>query len=258
MRGVADAEQLGGWIVVRIMKLYLLQLALLQPLAVPVPGYLVQTDDGANILVDTGFPHSFIEHPPGPMGPLNLQVEMHPQDYIVNRLASVGVQPDDVDLLICTHFDADHAGNHDLFTRAELIVQREHYQKARAGHPRSAVVREYWDVPALRYRLVDGDTVLAPGVELLETSGHVPGHQSVLLRLPDTGPVLLAIDAVPAASMLDAETRVVLPNDEDEADTRASTRKLAEVAQREGVTLIIHGHDAEQWPTLKHAPQFYT
>lgn len=34
------------------MKLYLMQLALLQPLGVPVPGYVIQMDDGRNILVD--------------------------------------------------------------------------------------------------------------------------------------------------------------------------------------------------------------
>jgi N-acyl homoserine lactone hydrolase len=92
----------------------------------------------------------------------------------------------------------------------------------------------------------------------LETSGHVPGHQSLLVRLPETGPVLLTIDAIPAASMLDPETRVVFPgNDEDEASTRASTRKLVEIARRQRVALIIHGHDHQQWPTLKRAPEWY-
>jgi hypothetical protein len=38
------------------------------------------------------------------------------------------------------------------------------------------------------------------------TGGHVPGHQSVLVRLPETGPVLLAIDAVPAAAYFDPGT----------------------------------------------------
>jgi N-acyl homoserine lactone hydrolase len=146
-----------------------------------------------------------------------------------------------------------------LFSRAELLVQRSHYEAARAGHPRSQVVREHWDAPWLRYRLVDGDTVLLPGIELLETSGHVLGHQSLLARLPKTGPVLLTIDAVPTASQLDPETRVVFPvNDEDEAKTRASTRKLVEIARREEVALIIHGHDHVRWPTLKHAPQCYS
>jgi N-acyl homoserine lactone hydrolase len=93
----------------------------------------------------------------------------------------------------------------------------------------------------------------------LETSGHVPGHQSLLVRLSEMGPILLAIDAVPTALQLDPDTRVVFPvNDEDEASTRASTRKLAEIARREGVALIIYGHDHKQWPTLKHAPQYYS
>lgn len=240
------------------MKLYLLHLALLQPLGVPVPGYLIQTDDGVNILVDTGFPHSYIEEPPGPQGPLSLEVAMRPEDHVVQRLASVGVQPEEIHYLICTHFDADHAGNHDLFPQAELVVQRRHYEVARAWHARSAIVREHWDVPGLRYRLVDGDTTLLPGVELLETDGHVPGHQSVLVRLPESGPVLLAIDAIPHFSMVDPDTRVVFPTDEDEAATRASTRKLVQVAQREGVTLLIHGHDYDQWPLLRHAPEFYS
>jgi N-acyl homoserine lactone hydrolase len=74
----------------------------------------------------------------------------------------------------------------------------------------------------------------------------MPGHQSVLLHLPQTGPVLLAIDAVPAVSMLDPETRLVFPgNDEDEAKTRASTRKLVEAARREGVALIISFEEHE-------------
>jgi N-acyl homoserine lactone hydrolase len=241
------------------MRLYLLQLALLQPLGIPVPGYLIQTDDGTNVLVDTGFPHSCIERPPGPQPPLNLLVEMRPEDYILSRLSSIGLGAEDIHFLVCSHFDPDHAGNHEVFSNAELLVQRSHYEVARTGRARYEVVREHWDSPSLRYRLLDGDTTLLPGIELVETSGHVPGHQSVLLRLPQTGPVLLAIDAVPAASQLDPEARVVFPvNDEDEAKTRASTRKLVEIARREKVALIIHGHDHEQWPTLKHAPQYYS
>ena len=240
------------------MKLYLLPLGTLQPLGVPVPGYLIQADDGANVLVDTGYPLAYVEHPPGPQGPLGLRVEMRPEDHVLSRLASVGLRPEDIDYLICTHFDEDHAGNHDLFPGAELVVQRRHYETARAGHARSAPVRAHWDAPGLRYRLVDGDTTLLPGVELLDTTGHVPGHQSVLVRLPETGPVLLTIDAVPHSSMTDAETRVVFPTDEDEAETRASTAKIAEVVRREGVRLTVYGHDAQQWPTLRHAPEFYS
>jgi N-acyl homoserine lactone hydrolase len=98
---------------------------------------------------------------------------------------------------------------------------------------------------------------LLPGIELIETTGHKPGHQSVLVRLPETGPVLLAIDAIPRMDQRDADTRIIGPADMDEANTRASTRKLMDLAAREGVTLIIHGHDPEQWKTLKLAPDYY-
>jgi N-acyl homoserine lactone hydrolase len=70
--------------------------------------------------------------------------------------------------------------------------------------------------------------------------------------------VLLAIDAVPHSSMLDPENRFILPVDMDEASTRASTRKLVEIAKRENVKFIVYGHDSEQWKTLRHAPEFYS
>lgn len=57
--------------------------------------------------------------------------------------------------------------------------------------------------------------------------------------------------------MTQAETRLVLSNDEDGFQMRKSTRKLAEAVAHEGVALTIYGHDHEQWPTLKHAPEFY-
>ena len=239
------------------MRLYLFQLGSLQPPGIPVPGYLIQTGDGRNVLVDTGFPHAFIANPPDRPGPQNTRIQVLEEDYVVNRLAQIGLTVNDIDILVSTHFDPDHAGNHALFGNAEIVVQRAHYEAAKAGHERLQRTRDQWDATGLRYRFVDGDTQLLPGIELIETSGHVIGHQSLLVRLPHTGPVLLAIDAIMNSQMTDADTRTLTPADEDEAQTRASTRKLAELVAREGVTLSIYGHDPKQWPTLKHSPEFY-
>lgn len=236
------------------MKLFLLDLGRIQPLNIPVPGYVIQTDAGQNILIDTGFPLGYIDQPNDPPG---MHYQMHAENYVVRQLALVGLTPSDIHVLICSHFDEDHAGNHHLFTQARLVVQRQHYELARAGEPRYAATRPSWDAPGLHYTLVEGDAPIAPGVEVLESSGHVPGHQAVLVRLPQTGPVLLAIDAIPAAFTLDAAMRPILPTDLDEAGVRASTRKLVELAAREQVTLLIHGHDLQQWLELKHAPAYY-
>ena len=210
--------------------------------------YLVETGDGKHILIDSGKPADY-QSPPG-------APPVEQESNVVEQLADLGLRPDDIDMLICTHFDVDHAGYHDAFTKAELIVQREHYVVARSGHPRYAGARAHWDHPALHYRLIDGDTELLPGLTLIETSGHAPGHQSVLLRLPQTGPVLLAIDAV-ALQRIFTPDRKLWPIDDNEEQLRASTRKLLDLVEREHVTLTIFGHDGQQALTLKKAPAYY-
>ena len=234
-------------------RLYLMQLGTStipttpQPTPASAGCYLVQMSDGKNILIDSGLPADYTP-PPGTPPTEN-------EKNVLEHLADLGLRPDDIDLLICTHFDVDHAGYHDAFPQAELIVQREHYELARSGHPRFAAARAHWDHPALRYRLIDGDTELLPGLTLLETSGHAPGHQSVLVRLPQTGPVLLAIDAVLLQRLFTPDRKAwPLKNEEQ---LRASTRKLLDLVEREHVTLVIFGHDGLQWQTLKKAPAYY-
>jgi N-acyl homoserine lactone hydrolase len=239
-----------------LRRLYLMQLATMQPGDIPVPGYLIQTNDGINVLIDTGCAKENI----GPHAEFGgLTVEMAEQDHVLQQLTTIGLTPDDIHILVCTHFDIDHAGNHDAFPSAQLVVQRTQYVAARESDlARYTKNRPHWDQPHLRYRFVEGDTELLPGIELIESSGHVPGHQAVLVRLSDTGPVLLAIDAISKTDELDPDTRLMGPFDMDEPGVRASTRKLVTLAQREGVTLIVHGHDTEQWKTLRKAPDFYT
>jgi N-acyl homoserine lactone hydrolase len=232
-------------------RLYLMRVATISAgdQSAPVPCYLIQLGDGTNVLIDSGFPADV-------QSDAEMQVEVDKD--VVAHLADLGLRPGDIDIVICTHLDPDHAGQHAAFAHAEFVVQREHYELARSGDERFGYVRQQWDDPALRYRLVDGDTALLPGVELIASGGHVPGHQSVLVRLPGTGPVLLAIDAMPFdMAPFTPENRPVNPYDMDEAATRASTRKLLDLAAREGVTLTVYGHDATQWQGLKTAPAYY-
>jgi N-acyl homoserine lactone hydrolase len=238
-----------------LRKLYLMQLS---TTTVPLPGgrtldmasgcYLIETGEGKHVLIDTGLA------PDAPLPPNTPPAEN--QKNVIEHLTSLGFGPDDIDVVVCTHFDVDHAGYHDSFPNAEFVVQRKHYDLARSGHPRFAGARAHWDDPALRYRQVDGDVELLPGLTLIETSGHVTGHQSVLARLPKTGPVLLAIDAVMMKRAF-APDRPAWPVDENEEQVKASTRKLLETAQRERVALVIFGHDGEQWRSLIKAPDYY-
>lgn len=230
-----------------LQRLYLMQVGSMPEYGIPVVCYLVQTADGRNILIDSGLPAVM---PPEETDFVNGR-------DVIAQLADLGLAPEDVDTVISTHYDIDHAGRHGAFTRAQYVVQRHHHADA-ATNPRFAQLRTEWDQPLARIRLVDGDTELLPGLDLIETSGHVPGHQSVLLRLPQTGPVLLTIDAVPFAPGFTRDEPAddgSNPNPGPEA--RASTLKLLDLVEREQIGLVIFGHDQEQWSTLKLAPEFY-
>lgn len=220
-------------------RLYLMVVGSMPEYEIPIVCYLVQTSDGRNILIDSGLPEVI------PEGETDFE---NGQD-VIEQLANIGLTPDDIDTVISTHYDGDHAGRHAAFKKAQYVVQRVHHLDA-ANNPRYAAIQSQWDQPMERIRLVDGDTELLPGLELIETSGHVPGHQSVLVRLPKTGKILLTIDAVPFG---EGFTR----NEQEDESIRASTIKLLDLVNQEQVKLVIFGHDTEQWKTLKKAPAFY-
>lgn len=238
-----------------LSRLYLLQLSA-STLALPggrtlemvCAAYLLETREGKHILVDTGLPKDFRAPAGAPPSRDNKNVLEH--------LEALGLCPVDVSMVICTHFDVDHAGYHDSFPYAEFVVQREHYSIARGGQERFGLARAHWDHPSLRYRLIDGDTQLLPSLTLLETSGHCAGHQSVLLQLPRTGAVLLAIDAVMMQSQFSLD-RKPWPKDDNPQQLLASTQKLLDLARREEVAVVVFGHDGQQWKSLKRAPDFY-
>jgi N-acyl homoserine lactone hydrolase len=242
------------------MKLFLLQVGRVRPpdqveeTILPVPAYLIETDTGEHILIDTGLNRRLIGAHHQPHHPHLLNEE----EDLLTLLARLNLTAQDIRLVICSHFDPDHAGNLALFQQAEIVVQRRLYAAAIKGEvPRFERTRDQWDAPGLRFLLVDGDTTLVPGVRLLESEGHTPGHQSVLVSLPRTGPVLLAIDAIPLQAQRDPATRAIEPFDLNELQVRASTSKLRAIEQHEGVAFTVYGHDPHQWQTLKHFPDFY-
>ena len=228
-----------------VKRLYLMQVGSMPEYQIPIVCYLAQTADGKNILIDSGLPEIIPED----------STEFENGKDIIEHLAGIGLKPEDIDTVISTHYDGDHAGRHAAFTKAQYIVQRAHHLDA-AGNPRFASIRSEWDQPMERIRFVDGDTELLPGLYLIETGGHVVGHQSVLVRLPKIGAILLTVDAVPFGEGFTRDKQDDGSNPDAEA-IRASTIKLLDLVERERIGLVIFGHDTEQWETLKKAPEFY-
>ena len=228
-------------------RLYLMQVGSMPLYEIPIVCYLVQTGDGKNILIDSGLPEVIPEE----------ESDFENGQDVIEQLANIGLTPEDIDTVISTHYDIDHCGRHATFTKAQYIVQRAHHEDA-LSNLRFAINRSQWDQPMERIRLVEGDIELMHGLELIETSGHVIGHQSVRVKLPKTRTILLPIDAVPFSMGF---TRAIpedgnMVNSDVEA-IRASTMKLLDLAERDATALVIFGHDNEQWEHLKKCPEFY-
>jgi N-acyl homoserine lactone hydrolase len=238
-------------------ELYLLHLGQLglddpqtgEPMFNQVPGYLIHTASGRWILVDTGNPHALIGADTSEPWML-LLCNTRPEDDIVARLAELDLTPADIDLLISTHFDFDHCGRHVVFAERgiESLVQRTHLEAART-EPRNDPA--LWDLPGIRYTAVDGDMELEPGLNLLLTSGHSLGHQSLFVETA-SGPVILAADAISFGEQI--ETRHIPFWYSDVQATAASMDRLVALAEETGA-FLIYGHDQAQWDSLPLSPQ---
>lgn len=216
----------------------------------PIASYLVV---GSTVtLVDTGIAIEHVEDPWSRTGGEEMTVRMREQDGIVARLAQLGLHPDDVDMVITTHFDCDHCGGHRYFPRARHVVQREQWAFARDNPDRCPP--QDWATCGIEYELIDGDTDLLPWLGVVATPGHVPGHQSVVVDLPESGSVILAGDAVLTTTMLERElTQGAL----DPTAALASIRRLKRLRAERDARIII-GHDATAWRTeYRVAPHAY-
>jgi len=236
------------------MRLYLFELGRIAT-GEPILGYLVRTLEGKHVLIDTGYR-------PGTLGEAtdaaSAFLQAGPEQIITSQLARLGLSPDDINYVVVSHLDPDHAGFTDAFPSAEVVIQRRHLALARSSDaPRFQLTRPSWESPHILFREVHGDLELLPGIHLLETSGHVTGHQSILLYLPNTGAVLLPIDAMAHEHLtMPTADQGAGPFDENECELRQSIQKLKELAVREQA-LVIFAHDSKQWRSLRHAPEYY-
>ena len=223
---------------------------------IPVPGFLIRLDDDSLVLVDTGMSRLHIDDPYLTWGGTPLADELIPdmrrEDSLLWRLAELGIAPAEIKYVINTHLHFDHAGNNDLLKDATFFVQREHYQYAK-DNPAS-FPHQYWNLPALSYELVDGEATLFPGVEVIPTPGHAPAHQSVLVRLPGTGNVIICGDAVYCQENYDHDA---WDGQADPQTARASALALRDRAGRESAAMMIYGHDRNQRKSLRYSTDSY-
>jgi N-acyl homoserine lactone hydrolase len=165
------------------------------------------------------------------------------------QLDQLGVTPADLKAMAVSHTHPDHIGNVELFPTTMLYVQKAEYEwpaannepRFKPGHPVTKLERD---------RDVFGDG----SVTILSTPGHTPGHQSLLVKLPHTGAVVLSGDAVHFKGNWD--NRGVPALNFSKEQTLASMQKISDTLTKEKAQLWIN-HDKAQRDGLKMSPEFY-
>jgi N-acyl homoserine lactone hydrolase len=137
----------------------------------PVFAWAIRAPQGT-VLVDTGMVDSTPE----------LDARWHPTLREWPSLA-------DVFVLINTHLHFDHCGGNRRFAGIPTYVQRAEYEAV--AEP--AYLVEWARFPGATYELLDGDAEILPGISVLFTPGHTPGHQAVVVDADD-GLTVLAGD----------------------------------------------------------------
>ena|GEM_PF-317473 len=220
----------------------------------------------------------------GPDGPGALG----PADPLPDALAAAGPRVSDIGAVVLTHLHNDHAGGlfHFVGRDVEVFVQRAELDFGRrtpaATLEADGIVRRDYDLPGLRWHLLDGPAEVAPGVAVVPSAGHTPGHQSVVVtmagppvagspvavppvaNLPPSatggsahspgrfGPVagppgyVFAADAADLTENIEAERPVGGRIGASPADSVAVIRALKARARALGFPLVP-GHDTDVW-----------
>jgi glyoxylase-like metal-dependent hydrolase (beta-lactamase superfamily II) len=222
----------------------------------PIVGAVVETDAGW-ILLETGIGRQFLEDEGARTAIYRSAEQPWAQvgDPLETALESVGLSVGDLSLACASHLHCDHSGGVRTLARAGVPIavhEREHrFAFERAGLEHAYYAPDYADVSA-DWKILADEAELAPGVWVLETPGHTPGHLSYRVNLPESGTWLLAVDAADLAENLNdrvppgwsAEVGDVIRAEQ-------SLRRLLEDAERLDARLVP-GHDQVFWNAVRH------
>ncbi len=220
-----------------------------------VPCYLVE-QNGKRLLWDGGLPLTLV-------GSNQLEVEPGMRvtytRSLLDQLQDINLTPGDIDLVAFSHFHFDHIGAANVFAASTLLINKREYNAAFLNADQyeifdPSLYSELADAKRIELTDVDYDVFGDGSVILISAPGHTPGHQVLLVKLENTGPILLSGDLY-HFEFSRRHQRVPAFNT-DKAQTLEAMRKIEQRLAQEGATLWLE-HSQALADSLNLAPAFY-
>src|SRR5215468_2887808 len=181
-----------------------------------------------------------------------------PKVSIVDQLAKLNLKPEQIKYVGISHYHADHTGQVASFPGATLLIGSREWDAITAPKPAEGVNYkpfEHWakGEGKMEALALDKDVFGDGSVIVLRTPGHTPGHQSLLVKLPQMGAVVIVGDAAHFRENYDSDG--VPWFNYDRAQTIASLERLKKiVANSKSIVIIQHdARDVEKLPTFPAA-----
>jgi glyoxylase-like metal-dependent hydrolase (beta-lactamase superfamily II) len=210
--------------------------------------YLIRHAKGL-LLWDTGIPDAVAAMPDG-LVVANGAITQRRAKTLSAQLAEIGVKPTDIAYVAVSHTHGDHVGNIGLFPSSTVLIQGAEYEWA-MGQPSKPAFTTTQKIDKLSGdRDVFGDGT----VVILSTPGHTPGHQSLLVRLPKTGAIVLSGDAVHFRDNWDHRRVPSMNTNRDQSI--ASMQRIGTILESDKAQLWIN-HDKPQSAQMRYAPASY-
>jgi len=199
---------------------------------------------GQNVLVDTGTGSKEIDQDFGLV-----------PSRLLKGLKGVGLTPKDVSAVVLSHLHFDHSGGCTrldrtgklvtTFPKAKYYVQRACWDEACNPNERCQGSHRSENFLPIEERgqleLLDGDTEIMPGLNVIVTDGHALGHQIVMFQHGGERVVFLG-DIVPTPHHL--KMVAISAFDSSPEKTLEQKRDLLKQAEQQGWLLVFsHGHD---------------
>ena len=229
-----------------------------EPAVLPVYTVLVKHPDGY-VLYDSACHDIKERQDPFIFDSLHLKDE----ERLLNRLADIGVAPEEIKYIVLSHMHADHFGYIDQFPNAEICVSENEFTYAvkeyALGVSKSEADMAHWIKCNLNWKLLsDGEKIieLLDGVTIHNFGrGHSYGMLGLLIDLPKTGKVLVVSDAVYLSENLGPPRQ--LPGIILDEDGYLGTLDYIETLAKNENAVIWFGHDMEQNDTLIKSTEGY-